>query len=129
MPPKVNVEDRAGGAYVLLQPEGAIDATTYTLLGGEVEAILKRATVPTLIIFNLDRVGFVSSAGIGVVLAAEKSMKAKGGKALLVNLKPHVRKVFDIVQALPAQQIYNSVGELDAYLAEMQRQVREGPPG
>jgi anti-anti-sigma factor len=126
MPLKVTVETKAGGAYVILQPEGSIDANTYTILGAEVEAVLKKR--PSLIIFNLDRVHFVSSAGIGVVLAAEKAMKALGGKALLVNLKPQIRKVFDIVQALPAQQIYNSVAELDAYLAEMQRQVREGPP-
>jgi anti-anti-sigma regulatory factor len=54
-------------------------------------------------------------------------MKKGGGKTLLVNLKPQIRKVFDIVQALPAQRLFNSVRELDEYLAEIQRQVREGP--
>jgi len=126
MPLKVTVEEKAGGAYVILQPEGSIDANTYTILAAEVEAILKKSA--TLLIFNLERVGFVSSAGIGVVLAAEKAMKTKGGKALMVNLKPQIRKVFDIVQALPSKQIFSSVAELDAYLAEMQRQVREAPP-
>lgn len=126
MPLKVTVEEKAGGAYVILQPEGSIDANTYTILAAEVEAVLKKSA--TLLIFNLERVGFVSSAGIGVVLAAEKAMKTKGGKALMVNLKPQIRKVFDIVQALPSKQIFSSVSELDAYLAEMQRQVREGPP-
>jgi anti-anti-sigma factor len=126
MPLTVIVEEKAGGAYVILQPEGSIDATTYTILATEVEAVLKKSA--TLLIFNLERVGFVSSAGIGVVLAAEKAMKTKGGKALMVNLKPQIRKVFDIVQALPSKQIFSSVAELDAYLAEMQRQVRESPP-
>lgn len=124
MPLTVKVEERAGGAYVLLGPDGMIDATTYAILGAEVERILEKK--PGLLIFNLERVDFVSSAGIGVVLGAQKKMKAYGGKALLVNLKPHIRKVFDIVQALPAQQIYGSIQELDRYLAEIQTQVRDG---
>lgn len=126
MPLIVSIEERAGGAYVILKPQGSIDANTFSVLGAEVEAVLKKS--PSLLIFNLEAVGFVSSAGIGVVLAAEKAMKAKGGKAVLVNLKPQIRKVFDIIQALPPQQIYKDITELDRYLAEIQRQVREGPP-
>jgi anti-anti-sigma factor len=125
MPLKVTVEQKPGGSYVVIRPDGSIDATTYTTLAAEVESVLKKT--PSLIIFDLEKVGYVSSAGIGVVLAAEKAMKKGGGKTLLVNLKPQIRKVFDIVQALPAQQLFNSVRELDEYLAEIQRQVREGP--
>ena len=121
---KVKVESRAGGSQVIFFPEGSIDANTYSQLGTEVDAALKNS--PNLIIFNLERVSYVSSAGIGVVLAAEKAMKANGGKALVVNMQPQIRKVFEIVQALPKQQIFNSVKELDEYLAEMQRRVRDG---
>jgi len=125
MPLKVTVEQKPGGSYVVVRAEGSIDATTYSALAVEVEGALKAA--PGLLIFDLEKVGYVSSAGIGVVLAAEKAMKKGGGKTLLVNLKPQILKVFDIVQALPAQQVFNSVRELDEYLAEIQRQVREGP--
>ena len=124
MPLKVTVEPRGGGAYFAVKPEGSIDATTYTALAAEVQKILPKTA--SLIIFDLEKVEFVSSAGIGVVLSAEKAMKAKGGKALLVNLKPQIRKVFDIVKALPPHQVFNSVKEMDEYLAEMQRKVREG---
>ncbi len=120
----VKVETRPGG-YVNIEPEGVLDATTYTVLEAEIEAALKSS--PLLLIFNLQRISFVSSAGIGVVLAAEKAMKKTGGKILLVNLQPHIRKVFDIVQALPAEQLFSSTADLDAYLAEIQRQVREKP--
>lgn len=124
MPLKVAVEARAGGAYVILQAEGSIDANTSSILAAEVEAVLQRS--PSLIIFNLERVGFVSSAGIGVVLSAEKALKKSGGKALLVNLKPQIRKVFDIVRALPEGQIFSSTAEMDAYLTEIQRKVGKG---
>ena len=126
MPLTVKVEARPGG-YIVLRPDGTIDASSYTFLAQEVQAQLERK--PNLIIFDLENVTFVSSAGIGVVLGAEKAMKKAGGRTLLVNLKPQIRKVFDIVQALPPGQLFNSVQELDAYLAEMQRQVRDGTAG
>ena len=43
-----------------------------------------------------------------------------------MNLQPQIRKVFDIIQALPSLNVFESVEELDQYLAEMQRKVREG---
>jgi hypothetical protein len=44
----------------------------------------------------------------------------------LTNLQPQIRKVFEIIQALPSLNIFESVEELDRYLAAMQRKVREG---
>jgi anti-sigma B factor antagonist len=72
------------------------------------------------------KVTFVSSAGISVVLGAEKAMRPRGGRVLLVELIPPVKKVFDIVRALPAQQVFGTVAEMDQYLASMQRKVAEG---
>jgi hypothetical protein len=42
----------------------------------------------------------------------------------LANLQPPVQKVFDIVRALPAADIFASVEEMDAYLDAMQRRAR-----
>lgn len=120
MPLKVTVEIKPGGSDVVIRPEGSIDATTFTALSVEVEAVLK--TSPSRIIFDLAQVDYISSAGIGVVLGAEKAMKKAAGKALVVNLKPQIRRVFDIVKALPSEQLFNSAKELDGYLAEIQSQ-------
>jgi len=48
----------------------------------------------------------------------------KGGKAelLIVNLRPRVRRVFEIVNALPREQIFESTEEMDRYLAAIQRE-------
>ena len=42
-----------------------------------------------------------------------------------MNPQPAVRKVLDIVKAIPPGGIFASVAELDEYLDAMQRQVRE----
>jgi anti-anti-sigma factor len=122
---KVRTEQRAGDVYVVTA-EGPVDAATYRVLAAEVEAVLKR--FPAVLALDFAQVGFVSSAGVGVVLAAEKVLKAAGAQLLLVNLQAPVRKVFDIVKAIPAGRLFASVRELDAYLAEVQKQVREGGP-
>jgi anti-sigma B factor antagonist len=123
MPLKVTVEDRGEGVYTV-RPEGSIDANTFTTLGLQVEEIMKKS--PRTIIFNMADVNYVSSAGVGVVLLAEQDLKANKGKVLMVNLQPQIRRVFDIVKALPDQQIFKSIDEMDAYLKEIQRKVKDG---
>ena len=129
MPLTITSEFRPDQTCVLLKPEGSVDATTFTILGKEVEAALQKS--PRLIIFDMTRVDFLSSAGIGVVLGAEKALKKTGGKALVVNPKPQIKKVFDIVQALPADHLFGSVAELNKYLEEQKGagQDKGGKPG
>ena len=57
---------------------------------------------------------------------ARKALAARAGKVLVVNLQPQIRKVFDIVKAVPVSDVFASVAELDAYLDAMQRKVLEG---
>lgn len=123
MPLNVSVKERGEGTYTIIA-NGSIDSNTHTILGNQVDALL--AKKPKLIIFDMKDVGYVSSAGVSVVLMTEKALKAHGGSALMVYVQPQIRKVFEIVQALPPQQIFTSVQELDDYLKEMQRRVIEG---
>jgi anti-anti-sigma regulatory factor len=58
-------------------------------------------------------------------VATKKAMKEGGGSVLLTNLQPQIRKVFDIIKALPSLSIFESVEELDEYLTQMQRKVQK----
>lgn len=44
---------------------------------------------------------------------------------LVSNPQPQIRKVFDMVKAVPLSDVFASTEELDAYLAAMQRKVIE----
>ncbi|MCI0443348.1 STAS domain-containing protein [bacterium] len=123
MPLKVTVQDKGDGTF-FVRPEGSIDANTFMTLQNEIDAILAKS--PKVIIFNMMDVKYVSSAGVGVVLLAEQELQPKNGKVLMVNLQPQIKKVFDIVKALPEQQIFSSLEEMDRYLDEVQRKVRDG---
>jgi anti-anti-sigma factor len=79
---------------------------------------------PRLIVFDMEEVDFISSAGVGVVLIAEQSAKAQGGGAFMVHLQPQIKKVFNIVQALPKEHIFENIDELDQYLTEIQHKMK-----
>ncbi|KPJ78586.1 MAG: hypothetical protein AMJ54_02925 [Deltaproteobacteria bacterium SG8_13] len=120
---KVDVVPKAQGVYVV-QPAGSLNSSTFAILDKEVDAIL--ATSPNLLVLDLERLEYLSSAGLRVILKAREALKKKGGRLVFMNLQPQIRKVFDIVSALPSMQIFKSLEELDDYLDVMQKKVKSG---
>ena len=77
----------------------------------------------SLQVIDLAELDYISSAGIRVLFKAKKRASDGGARLLFVNPKPSVKKVFDIVKALPKESIFSSMDELDDYLDNMQRSV------
>jgi anti-anti-sigma factor len=112
------------GSTPTLMLSGRLDSVTAPKLDQALDGVLARAPIARLV-FDLSALEYLSSAGIRCFIRARKAIEPKGGSVAVVNPQPAVRKVLDIVKALPAGQIFASVAELDEYLDEMQRQVRE----
>ena len=121
MPLKVKSEPRRQGVMVI-SPIGAIDASTYTILDDKVEDVLKES--PDVIIFDMEFADYISSTGIRVLLKTKKVLKETNGKMVFMNLQPQIKKVFDILQAIPSLKVFASVEELDNYLDVMQKTAR-----
>lgn len=64
--------------------------------------------------------------GLRVIAKAKKTLKEIDGEVSIVNVKPHIKEVFDIIKALPDQQIFRDMNELDNYLLARQKIVKEG---
>jgi anti-anti-sigma factor len=103
---------------------GRLDTHTAPDLDRELDRVLPSPGLKQ-IVFNVSNLEYLSSAGIRCLVRARKAVEPKGGRVVLVNPQPGVRKVLDIVKAMPRSDIFNSVAEFDAYLHEMQRQVNE----
>jgi anti-sigma B factor antagonist len=114
----VKIAEKEKGAFTV-SPIGSVDSDTYTLLEKEVDSVLSKN--PKSIIFDMQAVTYISSAGLGVIFKTKKALKENNGKLYLVNLTAKVRKVFDIINALPDEEIFTSAQELDDYLDTMQR--------
>jgi phosphoserine phosphatase RsbU/P len=105
---------------------GRLDTLTTPQLEGELAALLNAAEVTSLV-FQLDGLEYVSSAGIRCVMRANKALADRGGRVAIINPQATVRAVFEIVKALPPEQIFASEAEFGAYLDGVQRRVRGHP--
>jgi anti-anti-sigma factor len=103
---------------------GRLDTHTAPDLDAELARLLAGGAVPRLV-FDLSQLEYLSSAGIRCFVRARKAVEPGGGKVALVNPQPAVRKVLDIVKAMPPGGIFSSIAELDEYLDDIQRQIRD----
>src|SRR6187401_3720589 len=104
---------------------GRLDTDTAPQLDGELNKVLGRKDIKRLV-FDLSGLDYLSSAGIRCFVRARKAVEPGGGTVALINPQPAVRKVLEIVKAMPPGGIFSSIAELDAYLDDMQRKIREG---
>lgn len=81
-----------------LKVEGRLETATAPQLDAEVKEIAPE--VKTLR-FELDGLEYVASAGLRVLLTAQKTMNARHGRMELSNVNDTVRHVFDITGFSP----------------------------
>ena len=122
MPLTVVSEQGTAGIHIV-RPAGSLDSNTSSILEDHLAGL--RRDGATTVVLDLKNLTYISSAGVRVILVAKKAMKAAGGDVVLTNLQPQIRKVFEIIQALPSLNVFESVADLDRYLAGMQKKVRE----
>jgi anti-anti-sigma factor len=115
---KVTATQKRQGAIVIT-PIGSIDANTYTVLEDKVDEILK--TSPDVVIFDMEFADYISSTGIRVLLKTKKALRETDGKIFFMKMQPQIKKVFDILKAIPSLKVFGSIEELDDYLDVMQR--------
>ena len=114
-------KDRAG--YFTVVPQGSIDSATYIGFKEKISPLLNDTTKG--IILDLARVDYISSAGLGVLFTMKKHLKEKGSDLLFCNLKPQIKRLFEIVNALPKETLFKDVEEADAYFYRMMNDAIE----
>ena len=81
-----------GGADVVVA--GEIDLATAPQLRSELHAIIDGGA--TVVAVDMADVGFIDSAGLGVLIGAVGRLRERGGRLELRHLQPAPRKVIDI---------------------------------
>ncbi|HEV8573482.1 MAG TPA: STAS domain-containing protein [Dehalococcoidia bacterium] len=117
MPLHIEVnESKLGTARVALT--GSLDTETAPALE---ERLARIPDSVALLVFDMQDLAYISSAGLRVIFATLKRQKQKGGQVALGSMNAGVRKVFEIVRALPDMTVFRNAAEMDAYLAKFQR--------
>ena len=115
---QVTVNQREPGVF-MVSVVGSLDSTTHDVFEKKLAPI---GFMPIkVIVLDLAGVDYVSSLGIGSVFKIIQMAKPKGGTVLMANLQPKVKKVFDIVKALPGG-IFKSIEEADEYIDALQKE-------
>ena len=52
--------------------------------------------MPRKTVFDFDRVSFMDSAGIGMIIGRYKMMKLIGGETEIVNISPNVKRILEM---------------------------------
>ena len=80
------------GAALELVLEGRLDTTTAPMLETEVKESLEGITE---LVMDFEKLEYISSAGLRVLLAAQKVMN-KQGSMVVKNVNDDIKEVFDI---------------------------------
>ena len=119
----ITLKEKPTGVFTL-HPKGSIDTSTYTILEEKVDSILQSApSRKIMIVFDMKELDYITSAGVRVIFKARRALRERGGEVALMNLQPQIKKVFEIIHALPSMKVFTSIEELDRYLDWWQRKV------
>jgi anti-sigma B factor antagonist len=110
---EVNTAIKSPGIFVVA-PIGSIDGTDHGMLQEKIDSVLKQN--PEVIIFDLEHADYINSMGIRVLVGTKNAMKQRGGNIAFINLQPQIRKVFTILNAMPAFKVFANIQEFDDYL-------------
>ena len=87
----MEIKSTTEGTRLTIAVSGRVDTVT----APELEAGLKFGDA-TCVVIDLTNVPYMSSAGLRLLLAAQKQMIAKGGELQIANVQEAVREVLDI---------------------------------
>lgn len=89
----MNITKKAEGNALTVALEGRLDTITSPQLDDELDASLEGVTDLTL---DFQDLTYISSAGLRVLLRAQKKMKAAGGKLRLTGVSAGILEILEI---------------------------------
>lgn len=97
--------------------KGSLDTETHQQLKAELSEIIDGKT--KAVIMDMGSLSYISSAGVGILVWAEKELKRKYATFTMVNLQPQIKKVLDALKVLPMVSIFQDMPEADKYIDQI----------
>lgn len=83
------------GTTLIAKIDGEIDHHTASILRSEIDRELNLRHIVNLVL-DFDGVTFMDSSGIGVIAGRYKEIQARGGRVMVIRVKPQVDKILEI---------------------------------
>ena len=95
--------DSVGDVTVAVVPMNELDASNSADFKRDVAPLLEATTK---LVFDLSRLRFVDSSGLGAFISCLRNLNAKGGDVKLCGMSKQVRGVFELVRMHRIIDIY-----------------------
>ena len=89
----MTIEEIKGEDRLQLNVEGKIDTLTSAQFQN---AVLKSFQKDKNIVINMEKVDYISSAGLRALILGQKTATSKGGSMIVINTAPSVQDVFRV---------------------------------
>lgn len=89
----MTIKKTVDGDKLVLDLEGRLDTTTAPQLENELKVSLYDTKALTL---DMEKLEYLSSAGLRVLLAAQKQMQKQQGNMVIVNVNEIIMEVFEV---------------------------------
>jgi anti-sigma B factor antagonist len=100
--------DTTGDVAVVVVPVEELDASNVGEFKREMAPVLE---AHTKLVFDLHRLRFTDSSGLGAFLSCLRQVNARGGDVKLCSMSPQVRAVFELVRFHRIFDIYSTPEE------------------
>ena len=88
----MTIQKKQNGTNLTIALEGRLDTTTAPQLEKE---LCTAMTGISELVFDLEKLAYISSAGLRVLLSAQKTMN-KQGEMEIHNVKPEIMEIFEV---------------------------------
>ena len=105
--------------FFKVTPYKTIDSDTHDDFREKIKPLLVKST--RHITLDLEKVDYISSAGLGVIFLMKKTLASNGGRLILYRPKPHIHRLFEVVKHMLKDTLYHSIEEADAYLDQVMK--------
>lgn len=93
----------------IVKLQGRLDTTNYRDAEAEFKNLIDGGAKN--IVVNIEKLDYISSAGLRSLLAALKSISAKGGKLVVSNPQPSIQEVFKVSGFSKFLKVYKTESE------------------
>lgn len=89
----MNIDFLKDGTTLTVKPVGRLDTATSPELERRMQPEMQGMTN---IIMDLEKVDYISSGGLRVLLAVEQEMEETDGSMKVIHVNPHIMEIFEI---------------------------------
>lgn len=114
---KILIDEKKRGVFVV-RLAGRLDSATSGDCEKKLDTLIKGGAHTLLL--NLEKLDYISSMGLRVILSARKALAARKGSVALSHLQPQIAKVFEMADILPKTSIFDSTESADIFLEAVQ---------